>query len=66
VWSQARSSLYLVERLRNPPRVQPVNTRSLEEGQLVDGAGLVIRPDDSVPVAPDLLPNVPAEERGES
>jgi len=66
VWSQARSSLYLVERLRNPPRVQAVNAKSLEDGQLVDRAGLVIRPDDSAPQVPDLLPNVPAEERGES
>jgi hypothetical protein len=64
VWSQARSSLYLFERLRNPPRVQSVSAKSLEDGSLVTGAGLVIRPDDSVPRVPDLLPNVPGEERG--
>jgi hypothetical protein len=64
VWSQARSSLYLFERLRTTPLVQPVSARSLDAGRPVTGATLVIRPDDSVPRVPDLLPDVPAEERG--
>ncbi len=58
VWSQARSSLYLVERLRNPPRQQPSNARSLDEGRLIERARLLIRPEDSVPRVPDLLPDV--------
>lgn len=63
VWSQARSSLYLFERLRNPPRVQALTARSLEDGQVVSGAGLVVR-EGSIPAVPDLLPDVPPEERG--
>jgi hypothetical protein len=66
VWSQARSSLYLFERLRTAPLVQSSTAKSLEAGQVVEGAGLVFRPDDSVPRVPDLLPNVPAEERGDT
>jgi hypothetical protein len=62
VWSQARSSLYLVERLRNPPRQQPSNARSLDEGRLIEQARLVIRPEDSVPRVPDLLPDVRRQE----
>jgi GTPase SAR1 family protein len=63
-WSQARSSLFLFERLRTTPRVQPVGAKSLDAGRPVTGAALVIRPDESVPHVPDLLPDVPEEERG--
>jgi hypothetical protein len=61
VWSQARSALYLVERLRNPPRQQPVNAKSLDDGRLIERARLLIRPEDSVPRVPDLLPDVRRE-----
>jgi hypothetical protein len=60
MWSDARSTLYLVERLRNPPRIHPVGAK-FGSGRLVDGARLEIRPDDSVPRIPDLLPTVRGE-----
>jgi hypothetical protein len=63
VWSQARSNLYLFERLRQPPRLQNVSATSLDEGRLLDDVRLGTRPDEGVPTVPDLIPRVTLTER---
>lgn len=55
VWSQARSGLYLFERLRLPPRLQPT-TATMLEGRVMEDVHLVLRPEDGVPQVPDLMP----------
>jgi hypothetical protein len=58
VWSEARSQMYQVERLRNPPRRQPSDAASLSEGRVLEDVRLAIAPDDGVPRVPDLMPVV--------
>lgn len=58
VWSQARSSLYQFERLRRPPRLQGLAATTLDEGRVFDDVTLTPRPEDGVPVVPELLPPV--------
>ncbi len=59
VWSRSRSSLYQFERLANPPRVQDVTARSLDEGVPTrQPLLLTVTPEEGLPTVPGLLPEM--------